>query len=1499
MLLKEVILKKNYVTKLFEGGNLSIRGREAQHLDLKVTKRSYMVPKLNELLHAINNAYFKMTKQALWDPKVLQSGQFLSGSSLHFFNVTGIDDDTFFAKKPTVGDIDTMVDKTKEVTLQQFLTAYDDKKLGPSIFRGFQRGNEQFSALFELQDPPVSVQIDFEFVEYQNGVPTDWARFSHSSSWEDLQQGVKGVFHKGLIQSLSALSRQDFLQRKLVGRGKMRAEQDVPMTDNMYSFAVSSKEGGGLRAKYEPVLGPKGKPLVVKGLPVMSATPAEGYIQDIGKIFSTLLGKRLPKTVTQQISNNFWSFTGLVNLLAKILTPEEKEAVFDSFVLKTVGPGAQGMYKNNPDKDIKEKLVALNYIMKALGVSKPKEFDQLMQQYQQSYKVTAESTLTEAPNYKRQGIQHIYNPGTTVEIKDIDFIELCKEIAENDGTLDNAPINLKVDGAGIRFGKDQNGKPFFMTSKVTEPKYIENYGDFTKYAQSMGSSEDRVQFASNYDKALKLIVTSDFMKAIPPDTIVQAEMLFNDMAQQSKEGYKFVNINYDPKKLGKAMTLVPFMYKQYSTGETRPDAAKIQQGLLKASDNNIKIISNNLQQSGINVSKIINPIVANADSLTNILKVRGDSPQKEKAKQIISNAKKALSDAIINSPIKGKDILGKNIEGLVINMPSGRLLKVTSQTMKDAMLAKQQQVKVAPAGPRSGKTAVVTAGSFVGHKGHEQLVNFVLNKAKQLGADPYVYISPSVGPDDPIPPQMKLATWQKLYPELANIFQVWQEGGTPVKKIEKELVTRTNPPPYDKIIVMVGDDRYEGFKNWIEHLSKRMKDPRYPGFEHVEFSVEITPRDPSQGGTGISFTQCREVLKDTSLSEQQQLSYWTKAFDVKKLGVDWIKKLMDTARQNMGITNMNKKNIKEFIQKTRPLLKEASIEQKIKVLKLLKEYKQKTIPSKVATCQYCKHPETKCSCSQREGVEEHIVKVKGGYELKSKHGNKNLGKYPTKAGAEKRERQVQYFKHQGVAEDRENYNGVNLLLQKDDDELFVKASAGGRELGHVLFVIDGEYLMPQDLEVEERYRGQGIAQTMYDYVKSKGYKIRRSGQQTDAGAGFWDKHKGQGQNVWELGVAEGFGGNWYIRVNGKILNDTKYKPEIFSSEGEARSHAMKLADKERIPLSQIKLTKSWMDAPEQGVAEEWSQKYKSSINCSHPKGFSQKAHCAGKKKHNESVEMEMVCEDCGMCQTHGDHSKDNIVEACWKGYHKEGNKKMFGKTYPNCVKNKNESLETYINKGECPGCGGVMVAEGQLNEKQDACYHKVKSRYKVWPSAYASGALVQCRKKGASNWGNGGKKNESMTLEELEESLHDWFTKEKWVRMDTKGNIKGPCAREPGEGKPKCLPQSKAHNLGKKGRASAAQRKRREDPNPERHGPAINVNTKKKSNESIAENSLDLTNSHPMDWGKKTYMIRQISKATGWDVSDLSLASDEEIQQLYDEHVESNMDQNSDYLDEN
>ena len=97
----------------------------------------------------------------------------------------------------------------------------------------------------------------------------------------------------------------------------------------------------------------------------------------------------------------------------------------------------------------------------------------------------------------------------------------------------------------------------------------------------------------------------------------------------------------------------------------------------------------------------------------------------------------------------------------------------------------------------------------------------------------------------------------------------------------------------------------------------------------------------------------------------------------------------------------------------------------------------------------------------------------------------------------------------------------------------------------------------------------------------------------------------------------------------------------------------------------------------------WSKKYKRSIDCNNPKGFSQKAHCAGRKKQESKMSLK---------------------------------------------------LEELVGK---------KLTEEQFDEaagKKDACYHKVKARYDVWPSAYASGALVKCRKVGAKNWGNKSKK---------------------------------------------------------------------------------------------------------------------------------------------------------------
>ena len=90
------------------------------------------------------------------------------------------------------------------------------------------------------------------------------------------------------------------------------------------------------------------------------------------------------------------------------------------------------------------------------------------------------------------------------------------------------------------------------------------------------------------------------------------------------------------------------------------------------------------------------------------------------------------------------------------------------------------------------------------------------------------------------------------------------------------------------------------------------------------------------------------------------------------------------------------------------------------------------------------------------------------------------------------------------------------------------------------------------------------------------------------------------------------------------------------------------------------------------------------------------------------------------------------------------------------VKTEEIVAENYI----CPICGGELVSEALMNEKKDACYYKVKSRYKVWPSAYASGALVKCRKKGAKNWGT-----KSEGFEEVDEACWKGYHKDGMKTM--------------------------------------------------------------------------------------------------------------------------------------
>jgi len=128
-----------------------------------------------------------------------------------------------------------------------------------------------------------------------------------------------------------------------------------------------------------------------------------------------------------------------------------------------------------------------------------------------------------------------------------------------------------------------------------------------------------------------------------------------------------------------------------------------------------------------------------------------------------------------------------------------------------------------------------------------------------------------------------------------------------------------------------------------------------------------------------------------------------------------------------------------------------------------------------------------------------------------------------------------------------------------------------------------------------------------------------------------------------------------------------------------------------------------------------------------------------KKKMKESYGGKGVSRKAKLMSTHPPTAQAAIKNIPTETDRGSGNKAKRRAGLP--VEKKSPTYKAYVmNKEE-----NVVEAKdkkGKGSGTKDACYHKVKSRYSVWPSAYASGALVKCRKVGAANWGNSSKKEE-------------------------------------------------------------------------------------------------------------------------------------------------------------
>lgn len=268
---------------------------------------------------------------------------------------------------------------------------------------------------------------------------------------------------------------------------------------------------------------------------------------------------------------------------------------------------------------------------------------------------------------------------------------------------------------------------------------------------------------------------------------------------------------------------------------------------------------------------------------------------------------------------------------------------------------------------RTGKadTAVIGWGRGMGHKGHMYLASSVITHAKELGGDPYFVVSRTVGKDDPITPEEKLAIYRKVFPKQGHIFQTATDEIPDLTRV----LTNLNQQGYRNAVVIVGADQVKAFQYLKQYNGK----PDRAGniaftFDNLDVISRQETNDPSRGEEGPRATPMRQVLMDPTKSDAEQFAVWRDAMNP-EISDEEVRVLMNKAKERMMAMAPAPKATKKA------------------------PAKKKEEPLSVAA----------------ETIEKHGSQ----YRLVSKHGHKNLGTYPTKAGAEKRERQVQYFKHAG------------------------------------------------------------------------------------------------------------------------------------------------------------------------------------------------------------------------------------------------------------------------------------------------------------------------------------------------------------------------------------------------------------------------------------------------------------------------------------------------------
>ena len=206
-----------------------------------------------------------------------------------------------------------------------------------------------------------------------------------------------------------------------------------------------------------------------------------------------------------------------------------------------------------------------------------------------------------------------------------------------------------------------------------------------------------------------------------------------------------------------------------------------------------------------------------------------------------------------------------------------------------------------------GKAAVVGWGRGMGHKGHMMLASSVITHANQLSADPYFVVSRTVGKDDPITPDEKLAIYKKVFPEQGHIFQTATDEIPDLTRVLSDL----NRQGYTSATIVLGADQVKAFQYLKNYNGKPDKAGNVPyTFDKLDVISRQETGDPSAGEEGPRATPMRAVLMDPTKSEQEQFQVWRDAMNP-QVSDEEVRDLMTKAKERMTALVKPKKGVAE------------------------------------------------------------------------------------------------------------------------------------------------------------------------------------------------------------------------------------------------------------------------------------------------------------------------------------------------------------------------------------------------------------------------------------------------------------------------------------------------------------------------------------------------------------------------------------------------------------